>query len=480
MSILQAPKHYSLIPPPEMKPTGGRIPISLVGMINRTSFGFTQAEHHRALAMGHAAYLNEQLNHETIDDSTLNTRLAGAEFPTLAMTPELLSAVNTSDVQNQIIRSRLIRAVFSRRQLFERMVDFWSDHFNIWLFEDGIAGNQKTWDDSTVIRPHALGYFPAMLSASAHSPTMLDYLNNNTNTATGPNQNYARELMELHSLGVDGGYTQDDVIQVARCFTGWTYWGGSTNPSSIRYTFRFNAGNHDNGQKIVLGNIIPAGGGQQDGETVLQILAAHPSTANYIAKKMLRHFWGENPSADHIASIAAIYTRTQGDIRAMMRAVLNTPFNQPWEAKLKRPFHHMASALRALSATVTTPGNLQTQMTSSGHLPFNWQTPDGYPDTIAAWSGLLLPRWNFGASLMNSSFSGVSVDATVTGLLAGLPAPLTAVAIVGRINNLMFGGTMPANEQIALTTYLLPNAPTSAKIREAFGLAVGSPAFQWA
>lgn len=478
MSTLQSPKRYALIPPDEGKPFSGRVPISIVGMINRTSFGFTQAEHHLALTMGHGPYLIRQLNPETIDDSELDARLAGAEFPTLSMTPELLGTQNTTDVRNQLIRARLVRAVYSKRQLYERMVDFWTDHFNIWLFEDGVPGNQKTWDDANVIRPHALGSFPAMLSASAHSPAMLDYLNNNTNTASGPNQNYARELMELHSMGVDGGYTQEDVIQVARCFTGWTYWGGSSTPSTNRYRFRYNSGTHDNGQKIVLGNIIPAGGGQQDGETVLQILANHPSTANYIAKKLLMHFWGENPSAGHIASVAAIYTRTGGDIRAMMRAVLNTPFNQPWEAKLKRPFHHMASALRALSATVTNPGSLQNQMIASGHLPFNWQTPDGYPDTLAVWSGLLLPRWNFGASLMNNNFSGVSVDTTA--LLAGLPTPLTAVAVVGRINHLMFGGLMPSDEQIRLTSYLLPNPPTTSRIREAFGLAIGSPAFQWA
>jgi uncharacterized protein (DUF1800 family) len=316
-----------------------------------------------------------------------------------------------------------------------------------------------------------------MLSASAHSPCMLDYLNNDTNTASAPNENYARELMELHTLGVDGGYTQQDVQQVARCFTGWTYFGGSTTPSSLRYTFRFQASNHDNGQKIVLGNIIPAGGGQQDGETVLQILAAHPSTARFIATKLLRHFWGDSPPPSLVGSVAQMYASTQGDIRSMLRVILSqyiTPAAQP---KLKRPFHHMVSGLRALNAVVSTPGNLQTQMVSSGHSPFNWQPPDGYPDTVAAWSGLLLPRWNFGASLLNSQFTGVTVDTVA--LTAGLPAPLTAASVVARINSLMFGGSMPAAEQTSLTTYLLPNTPTAARIREAFGLAIGSPSFQW-
>ena len=161
-----------------------------------------------------------------------------------------------------------------------------------------------------------------------------------------------------------------------------------------------------------------------------------------------------------------------------MRAILNSTYGPTPQAKFKRPFHHMASGLRALNATVTTPGNLQNQMISAGQLPFNWQPPDGYPDTLTAWSGLLLPRWNFGASLLNNNFSGVSVDTTA--LLAGLPSPLTAAAIVARINDLMFGGVMPSAEQTSLTSYLLPNPPNNTRIREAFGLAIGSPAFQWA
>ncbi len=454
-----------------------RKPLDVIGLMNRITFGFTTAEQALAESRGYSGYLDYQLDHLTIDDSALAARMAGPEFPTLLMTPEQLSVQNGGDTQNQLIRARVVRAVFSKRQLFERMVEFWSDHFNIWIYEDGIQANQKPWDDAYVIRPHALGSFPAMLSASAHSPTMLDYLNNNANTASAPNENYGRELMELHSVGVDGGYTQQDVVQVAKCFTGWTYWGGTTVPANLRYSFRFNANSHDNGQKIVLGNIIPAGGGQQDGETVLQILAAHPSTARFISKKLLRHFWGDEPPSNLVENLALTYMSTQGDIKAMMRAILSSYLSPPPQRKFKRPFHHMVSGLRALNATVTSPGNLQNQMISAGQLPFNWQPPDGYPDTLTAWSGLLLPRWNFGASLLNSQFSGVSVDTTA--LLVGVPAPLTAANVVARINALMFGGRMPQSEQTSLTTYLLPNAPSTTRIREAFGLAIGSPAFQW-
>lgn len=460
----------TLRPRPSLNP-----PLNLVGLITRITFGLTTSELAQAKSLGYMGYLEEQLNHHAIDDSVLAARLAGAEFPTLTMTPEQLAAANTSDVRNQLIRARLIRAVFSRRQLYERMVDLWTDHFNIWLYVDGIAGNQKTWDDATVIRPYALGNFKSMLVASAHSPTMLDYLNNNTNTLTAPNENYARELLELHSLGVDGGYTQQDVQEVARCFTGWTYWGGSTNPSQLRYTFRFNPGTHDNGQKIVLGNIIAAGGGQQDGETVLKIVANHPSTSRFVARKMLRHFWGDHPPDSLVESVASVYRSTDGDIKSMLRVILN-PYAPPPEPKFKRPFHLFASGLRALNATINTPGNLQNDLIASGQLPFNWDPPDGYPDTLADWSGLLLPRWNFGAKLLNNQYGGTTVDTNY--LKSGLAAPISGAAVAKRINAMMFGGLLPKQEQDALTAYL-GATPNDTRIREAYGLAIGSPAFQW-
>lgn len=453
-------------------------PLGLIELVNRITFGFTNTEYQLARNLGYQGYLERHLNHLSIDDSALNARLAGPEFPTLTMTPDVLLAQASGDVQNQLTRARILRAIYSNRQLFERMVDFWSDHFNIYLFE-GIAVTQKTYDDASVIRPHALGNFPMMLSASAHSPSMLNYLNNDTNTASAPNENYAREIMELHTLGVDGGYTQADVQSVARCFTGWTYYGTTTNPANLRYTFRFNSGNHDNGQKIVLGNIVPAGGGQQDGETVLQILANHPSTARFIAKKMLKHFWGEDPPQELILSIAKVYTKTQGDIKSMMRAILDPTSGYFPQPRFKRPLHLMVSAMRALDGTITTNsvGSLQSPLSQCGHTPFGWSPPDGYPDTLLAWSGLLLPRWSYGAALMNDQYSGVRVD--VNALVAGIPAPLSAAKIVTRLNDRLFGRKMPASEREALTAYLLPDPPTTARIREATGLAVGSPAFQW-
>lgn len=453
----------------------------VIKLLNRITFGFTSSEYAVARSLGWTRYLESQLNHLAIDDSVLDARLTSAEFPLLFLTPEELVAANTSDVRNQLIRARLVRAVQSRRQLFERVVDLWTDHFNIWLFSDSPIQTQKAWDDLNVIRAHALASFPEMLVASAHSPSMLEYLNNDTNTAANTNENYARELLELHTMGVTGGYTQQDVEEVARCFTGWTFHPTNSTTPSLRATFRFNPGTHDTGTKIVLGHVIAGASGpsgQQDGETVLKILAGHPSTARFIAGKLLRHFWGDNPPESLITSIAGVYSFTQGDIKAMLRAIFNPNLNPPLDVKFKRPFHMIASCIRATGAALGTPANMQNILTSAGQLPFNWSPPDGYPDTLVDWSGLLLPRWSFAAALANSEYGSTNaVD--LTQFLLGVPTPHTAASIVARIDERLFGGRMPGEERNALSTYLLPNPPTTARIREAIGLALGSPAFQW-
>lgn len=447
-------------------------------LIDRLTFGFTQQEAAIYTRLGPQGYLEYHLNHTLIDDSALDTYLA-TNYPTLTFTPQQLAQqTSTGDGVNQLIRARLMRATFSRRQLFERAVEMWTDHFNIYIREDTV-NFLKTADDRDVVRANALGTFPDMLRASAHSPAMLIYLNNDTNRVGAPNENYARELMELHTMGVDGGYTQADVQQVAKCFTGWTYQPSSAGANA--YTFRYNAGNHDNTQKTVLGTVIPAGGGQQDGETVLNILAAHPSTARYVSKKMLTAFWGYNPSGTLIDGLAAVYTATGGDIKAMLRHIFTSPTVPPRTPKFKRPMHLLVSALRGLNAEVTQPNNAQSPLSRAGHGPYDWSPPDGYPDDLASWTSLLLPRWNFGASLLNNEWfnnttqQGIRVN-DVT-LLAN--APNTAVGVVDRLSEVLMNGQMPTADRDRLIAYLLPDPPTTTRKREAIGLAVATPAFQW-
>lgn len=275
-------------------------------------------------------------------------------------------------------------------------------------------------------------------------------------------------------MGVTGGYTQQDVQEVARCFTGWQIWGTTANPQEIRWTFRFNSGQHDNGAKVVLGQAIPAGGGVNDGQLVLDILANHPSTRQFIARKLCVRFWGDSPPQTLIDAVAATYQSTGGDIKEMLRTLF---LSHDWTTapqKYKRPFHNFVSFMRAAGATITTTNSLRTQLIGAGQLPFSWNPPDGYPETLDAWVGLILPRWNYGASVMNSNISGVAVDINV--LLAGT---VTAQQVVDRIDAAMFSGTMDVAEKNLILNYLLPNNPSTTKKREAVGLAMAMPSFQW-
>ncbi len=451
-------------------------PSSLLNkLVRRVTMGFTQAEQSLANSMGYQAYLEYHLNYTAIDDSALNAQLAA--LTTLTMTPSQLYLLTAGQVISELTEAVIRRGVFSNRQLFERVVEFWTDHFNIQITNEDDQ-YLKTVDDRDVVRANALGAFPALLSASAHSPAMLFYLNNNISVAGNPNENYARELMELHTLGVNGGYTQNDVHEVARCFTGWQYYLRGTG--SLQGTFRFNAAQHDNASKVVLGNTIPANGGIQDGVTVLNILSNHPSTATFIATKLCRRFIGEDASAATISAVAATYTSTGGDIKAMLRTALQPNVLADATPRYKRPFHLFVSAMRALPTAITSVTALRTQLAGTGHQPYYWIAPDGYPDTLTYWSGLILPRWGFGASLLTNSsgtaggISGLTVD--VPGFLSGLT---TAQQIVDRIDQAMFGGEMPASDKARIRTYLLPDPPSTIRQRDAIGLAIGSPGFQW-
>lgn len=439
-------------------------------LVRRTTFGITQADQARAVQLGYTAYLEEQLNPASIDDSVMDARLA--TYTTLNMTQQQLYALSSGQVVNELTEALILRACFSKRQLFERMVDLWTDHFNIDITIEQCR-YLKTLDEKNVIRPHALGSFPAMLQASAQSPAMLRYLDNNTNIATSPNENYARELMELHTLSITGPYTQNDVREVARCFTGWSFVRSTTAPNAG--TFIFNSGSHDSGQKTVLGHTIPSGGGMQDGITVLNILAAHPSTANFIAAKICKKFLGENVSQSVIDSVAAVYASTNGDIKSMVRETLrHNNLATDYGPRHKRPLHHFVSAIRATGSTVTATTSMRTQLTAAGNLPYTWGPPDGYPDTLAYWNGLILPRWNWGASMSTNAISGVSFD--VAAFFAGMT---TASQIMDKINAALFAGEMTVAERTRLQQYLNTNVGSATTRRETVGLAIGSPSFQW-
>jgi hypothetical protein len=405
-------------------------------VLNRLTFGPRVEERARFAEIGLPAYIEEQLAFDSIND--FDCELLLNPFKTLKMAANELEAISNQlfenydreQVPNELRQATLLRQLYSKRQLYEVMVDFWSDHFNIFV-EKGNCFYLKTVDDREVIRKHALaGTFRDLVWASAHSPAMLVYLDNQANEKSHPNENYARELMELHTLGVDGGYTQQDVMELARCLTGWTvkehFWLGD---------FVFKADLHDTSAKKVLGlEIQPSG--VEEAEQVIETLVTHPSTARFIATKLTRRFIADEPPQEIIEKAAQAFLNSKGHIRSVLRVILldGLPLAQP---KYKRPANFALSAMRMLNVE-TDGAAVQDHLLRMGQSYFNWPTPDGYPDRSEAWQGNLMPRWQFAFELirdeikntrhnlndlLNVSSSGVlhdDVDALAS-LLLGSP-----------------------------------------------------------
>jgi uncharacterized protein (DUF1800 family) len=243
---------------------------------------------------------------------------------------------------------------------------------------------------------------------------MLWYLDGRVNRVSEvgmkPNENYARELLELHTLGLDGGYTQQDIMEIARCLSGWSV---RDQKRFRKGRVEFHANQHDNGEKIVFGTTIPAGGGEQDVERVLALVTNHPATARHIAKKLCQHFIHDQPSADTITAVAQAFSTSQGDIATTLRALTNTPAFHDEHLrgqKLKRPFHYLVSCLRATAAQRDGGRAIHDYLQRLGHLPFQFPTPDGQPDHAEAWTGTLLWRWRFADELTRGNLANTRIN----------------------------------------------------------------------
>ena len=362
------------------------------------------------------------------------------------------AAMDAQRVGTELQTSRVVRAMLSERQLEEVMVDFWENHFSVFSGKGQVRYYLPDYDRA--IRPHALGNFRDLLRAVATSPAMLFYLDNvqsgvepgrptlvpqiaaggrggrrplrlppggavpgqpqgvpqQQGRRPGLNENYARELLELHTLGVDGGYTQQDVINVARALTGWSI----DNPR-LGGQFVFRPAIHDAGEKTVLGVPLPAGRGIEDGEQVLMILSRHPSTARFIATKLARRFVSDTPPATLVDRAAATFTRTDGDIREVVRTIVTSPefFSQAaYRSKVKTPFELVASTLRALNAAPDPTPRTARVIAQLGQPIFGKETPNGYPDVADAWlnTGAILNRINFGTMAVSGQVPGVALD----------------------------------------------------------------------
>lgn len=374
-----------------------------VRLINRLGFGPKPGQVAHVAAMGHAAYIDDQL--EPTDEEPLAMKLQLSRIAALRIDGMELRDEPQEEILRQLQQAALLRATYSNWQLRERMVDFWSNHFNIYARKE-LAVYRKPSDDADVIRKHALGYFPALLHASSSSPAMLAYLDNQVNRAGTPNENYARELMELHSLGLHGGYTQKDVMEVARCFTGWTIENRYLHAYG---SLRFDPDLHDDGAKLVMGHVIPAGQGKADVPMVVDILASHPSTSRFIASKISRHFLGST-EGPWVEKLAGIYRNTNGSIAAMIKPLLLSDELRDGPPIAKRPLDYVVSALRAYDAESDCGTNVQKHLADMGQALFEWPMPDGYPDRTSAWTGSLLARWNFAFALTNNEIKATSID----------------------------------------------------------------------
>ncbi len=416
----------------------------VVHFLNRTSFGPTREEVQKVNRLGIPAYLEEQLHPERISDSLVEEKLAGLKTMRLssrelielyplprqqAGQQEMMGQQQMQGPRTVILelqQARLLRSVYSQRQLYEIMVDFWSNHFNVFSAKGADRWLTTAYDRDT-IRPHALGRFKDLLLATAQSPAMLFYLDNwlsaspnavvarlaPNNPRRGLNENYARELMELHTLGVEGGYTQKDVQEVARCFTGWTI----RQPRS-EGTFHFAPRIHDTGEKLVLGNRIPPGGGMEDGLRVIDLLSRHASTARFVSLKLARRFVADNPPPSLVNKAAEAFGNSAGDIPTVLRTLFDSPeFFSPaaYQGKVKKPLEFVASALRTTGADVQLSHQLLRYLGRMGEPLFLAQPPTGYPDVGASWTSpdMLLTRMNFATDLIANRIPGsrVKLDA---------------------------------------------------------------------
>ncbi len=372
-------------------------------LVNRVSFGPTPGEILRVKSLGHLGYLREQLTSDQAEPAHLTMQLY--RLDAYRMDSHEMEELPIEMILSQLQQGAILRACYNPNQLHERLIEFWTDHFNIYA-RKGSSAFRKGLDDTKVIREHALGNFKDLLSGSAHSPAMLAYLDNQVNVKGVANENYARELMELHTLGVHGGYSQRDVQEVARCFTGWGLEDRFLRPKG---KFRFDAEKHDNGEKTVLGQKIPSGGGKKDGEIVLEMLALHPNTAQFICTKMARYFLGHAESKT-IDRMVKTYLDNQADIRPLVKEMFSEENLLTAPPVLKRPFDYLVSCIRSTGALTDAGRPLQEHLDKMGMLLFQWPMPDGYPVKQEAWTGTLLARWNFAAAMAKNEVPGTVVD----------------------------------------------------------------------
>ena len=480
-------------------------------VLSRLTFGARAGDSARVAAMGVDRWVAEQLRPWTIADAAVgaslrslaawtqpSSSLASASnrltFATLPQ-PRPRVGTDTGMAERMLVRSVAIRSIgffnlntqfaagklvlaeHSERQLFEIIADFWENHFSVYSAkipsrEALIAMHRDA------VRPNAMGRFRDLLGAVAHSPAMLYYLDNHLSTRDGLNENYARELLELHTLGVDGGYTQQDIIAVARALTGWGINNEKPRPAlNEPTTFEFRSGQHDRGEKVVLGTTLAAGRGVEDGDDVLDLLARHPSTAKFIAWKLARRLVSDEPPPALVERAAETFRRTDGHIASVVETIVTSDefFSQAaFRAKVKTPFEFIVSARRAFGLDADTTTATVQAVTRLGQPTYGRAEPDGWPDEAASWinSGTLLNRVMLAADIAAAKAPFTDVEYWRGWKnLRGLSAEAQADAVIGAF----LGGVASPATRAAL---LEATGSGEERLAEILAVVLGSPEFQ--
>jgi uncharacterized protein (DUF1800 family) len=400
--------------------------------LNRLGYGPRPADVRRVLARGIEKYVDDQLH--PAPDAELDVRLrplATIHYPI----SQVLSVFNADNralgpIVDEFLAAKLIRAAHAQNQLQEVLVDFWFNHFNVYI-ADGFVRQSIMAYEREAIRPFVLGRFRDLLGAVAAHPAMLFFLDNYTNRADvsqgarvvpGINENYGRELLELHTVGVDAGYTQDDVRDAARVFTGW---GIDDLRTSGRFAYRGNV--HDRGAKSVFGLAVPAGGGKEEGDRLLDYLSGHAATARFVSWRLAQRFVADDPPARVVDRMASTFLSTQGDLREVMRTMVGSA--EFWaeafgSGKVKTPFEYVVSAIRAVEGQVTSARAVAQQLNNMGMGLYASVPPTGYSNRGSEWlnPSSHLSRMNFGLDLAAGAIAGVTVDSrSVVARLGGSP-----------------------------------------------------------
>jgi uncharacterized protein (DUF1800 family) len=452
-------------------------------LLNRITWGVRADELAHARNIGYHAYLEEQLFPDSIDDSQTDDRMRRFALLNLNRVQVWRLADVYSRVGPALIAGMITRAVHSRRQLQERMTEFWLDHFNIPA--DELAGDLVEWHRET-IRRHALGNFRDLLFQTARTPAMLYYLDNYLNVAEHPNENWARELMELHTLGVDGGYSEHDVREVARAFTGWTVSEMSDDG------FYFDPSVHDTEEKVVLGHTLPAGRGIEDGLHVLSILANHPMTARYISAKLIRRFVSDAPPESLVESTAQVWMENDGEIRPVLRHLfLSDEFRASVGQKLRRPLEFFVAAVRSTGTEFTDFWRMYSALEALAQIPYGWNPPNGYPDVAGAWMNTsgLLARWNAAVLLTHGAASDTEEWGIRSALYDRIDDPQTVAELVDQVAVAVYGENILSP---AMTAEFIDFAsdtqgahtPVTARLlarkyATLYSLMLSAPIFQW-